>query len=120
MRYETRTERVGEWLGDVPQGWDYNAFYEKHLGQNRDMFDKSVKLFKEMDEALRRGAEVHACLSGGFWHKVYHCGLYDGWVFWVERPCISYQGPIRCEHRDEFYNLRHLRIVEKAKGESHE
>lgn len=110
MRTETHTVRVGEWLGDVPKDWDYEAFYEKHLGQSKTAFDCAVKLFKEMDSALKSGMKVFATQSGGFTHQVYSCGLYDGWAFWVPRPCYSYKGPIPSVHIDEFYNLRGLRI----------
>lgn len=113
MRLETQTVRVGEWLGDVPSDWDYEAFYQKHLSSNREYFERSVKLFKEMDAALKRGAKVFATQSGDFTHEVYRCGLYDGWVFWEPRPCYSYKGPIGVD-RDEFYNLWYLRIKEKA------
>jgi hypothetical protein len=112
MRYETKQVRVGEWLGDVPKEWDYEAFYKKYLGQNRDIFDRAVALFKEMDAALKRGAKVWATQSGGFTHEVVGCGLYDGWVFWVPRPCYSYRGPLPVEHIDEFYNLYGLKIEE--------
>ena len=111
MRLETRTERVGEWLGDVPEDWDYEAFFEKRL-QNRETFELGMRLFKEMAAALKRGAKVYATQCGGFTHEVYSCGLYDGWVFWEPRPCYSYRGPIPGAHRDEFYNLRALRIEE--------
>lgn len=114
MRTETHTVSVGEWLGDVPDSWDYEAFYAKYLGQNKESFDMAVKLYKEMDAALRRGDKVWATQSGGFTHQVYSCGLYDGWAFWVPRPCYSYKGPIPSEHIHEFYNLCSLRIEEVA------
>ena len=110
MRYETQTVRIGEWLGAVPENWDYEAFYEKHLGRSKDSFERSVALFKEMDAALRAGKKVFATQSGNFSHEVYRCGLYDGWVFWVPRPCYAYVGPIPAEHIDEFYNLIDIRI----------
>ena len=110
MRYENKQVRIGEWLGDVPEDWDYDAFYKEYLCQNRDLFDESVRLFKEMDAAIKRGAKVFATQSGGFVNEVYRCGLYDGWVFWIPRPCYSYKGPLPVEHRDEFYNLRAIRI----------
>lgn len=112
MRLETQTIRIGEWLGEVPDDWDYEAFYQKHLGQNREWFDRAVTLFKEMDAALKRGATVWATQSGNFTHLVYHCGLYDGWPFWIPRPCYRYEGPIPAEHIDEFYNLQNLMIEE--------
>jgi len=110
MRIETQQVRIGEWLGDVPEDWDYDAFRKRHLSLNKTDFDKAVKLFKEMDTALKRGATVWATVSGNFTHKVYHCGLYDGWIFWTPRPCYAYEGPIPGEHRNEFYELRRIRI----------
>ena|SRR3990167_10426651 len=112
MKLETETYRVGEWLGDVPENWDYELFYNKHLGQNKDQFDRAVKMYKEMEIALKRGATVRATQSGDFTHKVYRCGLYDGWPFWIPRPCYAYHGPIPGEHIDEFYNLRYIRVEE--------
>ncbi len=109
MRYETQTVRIGEWLGEVPEDWDYDAFYRKHLegsGFRRESFEESVRLFRDMAAALKRGEKVSAVSSGGFSREVYSCGLYDGWVFWEPRPCYSYKGPISGEHIDEFYNLR--------------
>jgi len=114
MRFETKTVRIGEWIGDVPDDWDYDEFYKQHLGQNRESFDKAVALFKEMDSALKSGAKVFATQSGGFTHEVYRCGLYDGWVFWVARPCYSYEGPLYGKHIDEFYNLRAIRIENQS------
>lgn len=110
MRYETKQIRIGEWLGDVPENWDYDAFYAKYISQNKESFDRSVALFKEMDAALRSGKRVIATQSGQFSHEVYKCGLYDGWAFWVPRPCYSYKGPISGEHIDEFYNLTSIKI----------
>lgn len=117
MKLVTRTERVGEWLGDVPGDWDYDAFFVRWLASctsgnpsAKEHFDRSVELFKAMAEALKAGKTVHAMTSGGFWHEVYHCGLYDGWVFWVPRPCFVYKGPIPGEHRDEFYSIQQIRI----------
>ena|SRR3990167_9417277 len=110
MRLETRSVRIGEWIGEVPEDWDYEAFYSNHLRRNRESFDRSVKLFKEMDAALKSGKKVWATQSGDFTHEVYHCGLYDGWVFWVPRPCYSYHGPILGQHIDEFYNITSVRI----------
>lgn len=110
MRYEQRTVRIGEWLGDVPDDWDYESFYKKHLGQNREYFERSVEAFKQADNALREGKEVWIEVSGGFSHKVYKCGLYDGWPFWTPRPCFSYKGPIPSEHVEEFYNVWYVRI----------
>lgn len=116
MRLETSTVRIGEWLGDVPEDWDYEAFFKRYL-QNRDYFERGQRLFKEMAAALKRGAKVYATQSGDFTHEVYHCGLYDGWVFWEPRPCYSYKGPLPGEHLDEFYNLLGLRIVEPASSD---
>jgi hypothetical protein len=109
MRLETQTVRIGEWLGDVPDDWDYEAFFAKYL-QNRSYFERGRDLFKEMAAALKRGATVYAMQSGGFEHLVCYCGLYDGWVFWVPRPCYAFRGPIGTD-RDEFYNIVGLRIV---------
>lgn len=114
MRLETRTVRVGEWLGDVPADWDFDGWYTEHLarsGYPRDWYDRAVALYKEMAEALKRDQIVYATQTGGYEHLVYSCGLYDGWVFWKSRPCYSYKGPIAGAHRDEFYNLRSLRVV---------
>ena len=117
MRTETRIVTIGEWLGDVPADWDYEAFCDKWLGTRSgdahdQQYKKAIMLFKEMDAALKRGAHVRATQVGGFSHLVYRCGLYDGWAFWVPRPCYSYKGPIPAEHIDEFYNLRALDIEE--------
>ena len=112
MRLETKTVKVGEWLGDVPEDWDYDEFYEENLGQNKEMHDKAVALFKEMAEAVKQGKKVYATQSGGFTHEVYGCGLYDGWVFWKPRPCYSYKGPIPGAHTDEYYNLRAIKVVD--------
>ena len=113
MKLKTVTIKEGEWLGDVPADWDYEAFYQKYLGQNRDYFERSVIAFKEMCTALIRGETVWVTQSGDFTHQVIHCGLYDGWVFWVPRPCYSYIGPLPTEHIDEFYNVMRIRIEAK-------
>ena len=114
MRFETRQVRVGEWLGDVPRDWDWEAFRKKFLSTRAvDDYNKSAGLFEQMAEAIERGAEVTAYVSGGFGHKVLRCGLYDGWPFWEPRPCYRYKGPIPAEHIDEFYNLQSIKIEEK-------
>lgn len=115
MRLETQTVRVGEWLGDVPPDWDFDAFYRRHLegcGHRRDYFNEAVQHYRTMEAALKRGATVYATGSGGFTHLVYSCGLYDGWAFWEPRPCFSYQGPIPGEHKGEFYHLIGVRVEE--------
>jgi hypothetical protein len=113
MRYETQTIKIGEWLGDVPDNWDFEKFYTENLGQNKESHDRAVKLYKDMAAALKRGATVWATQSGNFSHEVYSCGLYDGWPFWKPRPCYSYRGPIPSEHIDEYYNLMEIKIKEK-------
>ena len=118
MRLETQTVTIGEWLGDVPEGWDFDAFYKKYLNQNKISFDESVLLYRKMEAALKRGAKVWATQSGGFTHEVIHCGLYDGWVFWVPRPCYAYRGPIPGAHREELYNLHAIRIEEMNRSET--
>lgn len=112
MRTETRTVLIGEWLGDVPEDWDFEKFYAENLSQHKESHDRAVKLYKEMAAALKRGATVWATQSGDFTHKVIGCGLYDGWVFWKPRPCYAYEGPIPAAHTDEYYNLRAIRIEE--------
>lgn len=114
MKYVTRQEAIGEWLGDVPDGWDYGKFYTKHLSRNETWHNESVQLFKQISQALKDGKDVYAEKSGGFVHKVYSCGLYDGWPFWEPRPCYSYKGPLPCEHIGEYYDLIGVKINEKA------
>lgn len=103
--------RIGEWLGDVPADWDFDKFCSRNLSQNKLHYDHAIQFFWEMAAALKRGDEVWAIQSGGFAHLVYSCGLYDGWPFWIPRPCYSYKGPISAPHTDEFYNLIAIRVV---------
>lgn len=116
MRYEQKTVRVGEWLGDVPDDWDYEDFNQKYLVSgcgnleyHNQRYQKSIKLFKEMSEALKNGKTVFAS-DGNFTHEVVKCGLYDGWVFWVPRPCYAYIGPLPVEHRAELYGIISITI----------
>jgi hypothetical protein len=110
MRYETVTHRAGEWLGDVPEDWNYDEFCDKFLSADRKIYEESIQLFKEMSAAIKQGKKVIATESGQFSHEVLSCGLYDGWPFWVPRPCYSYKGPIPGEHIAEFYDLTSIRI----------
>lgn len=111
MRLETQTVRIGEWLGDVPLDWNYNKFYQENLNHDKERHDKSVEYFKQMAQALKEGKEVSATTSGGFFHHVYHCGLYDGWVFWKPRPCFCYKSTLGTA-TEEYYNLQRITIKE--------
>ena len=116
MRIETRGVRVGEWLGDVPDDWDYEGFYERYLracDPYKKDYDRAVEVFKKLDLALRGGLKVQAIETGGFTYEVYKCGLYDGWPFWIPRPCYAYYRPNRKSISREFYDLYDLKIGER-------
>lgn len=117
MITKTVTVREGEWLGDVPDDWDFEAFFNKHIAggmccspeRKKERLDRVVAMFKQMAQALKDGKEVWATQSGDFTHRVLSCGLYDGWVFWEPRPCYLYSGTLGAE-KDEFYNLTAIKI----------
>lgn len=112
MRLETKTIRIGEWLGDVPADWDYDKFHDENLSCSKEMHDQAVALFTEMARALKQGRNVFATQTSNFTHEVSSCGLYDGWAFWEPRPCYSYKGPISGKHIGEYYDLRAIKIVD--------
>lgn len=115
---KTRTVQVtdGEWLGPVPADYDFQAFYDEYLkgsGHRQESYDRAVATYKATAEALERGARVWV-ECGQFTHQVYRCEMYDGWVFWVPRPCLAYVGPIPGEHIDELYDMTRIARIEEA------
>ena len=115
MKIETRQVRNGEWSSPINKDWSYEAFYKNHLasiGGKKATFDKSVKLFKEMDAALQRGAQVRATGPSECAREVYFCAMYDGWPFWEPRPCFAYRGPLPGVDIGEFYELRLIRVFD--------
>jgi hypothetical protein len=89
VRYETRTERIGEALG--PIDWDSPEF--EKLGGGRG----SAK-FREMAEAHAAGKRVEVTTDGGWprvgWHELIRCEMYDGWPFWRPVPSFQSMGPL--------------------------
>ena len=110
MRYETKIVCHGEWLGEVPEDWDYDEWHEKHLSCKKSDYDRTVATFKDLLNEYKAGKTICFCNSGGFSHKVLKVGLYDGGVFWKPRPCIRYVGPIPGEHVAGFYDVRSFRV----------
>lgn len=90
MRTETRTVRVGEYLG--PVDWDYD--FEEHGWDRTGAFNP--ELIPGRVEMLRKLAEnpdgYEATTDGGWprvgWGRVGRVGMYDGWPYWKPTPSV--------------------------------
>ena len=84
MRYETRTERVGEFLG--PVNWDFDF----------DTDDERVQRLRDIEAGIARGENWEATTDGGVprvgWGEVLAVGMYDGWPYWRPMPSVLIAG----------------------------
>ena len=89
MRTETRTVRIGEYLG--PVDWSYD--FSKHDSGGDPRYRATLlEKFKAMSEGFARGEKWRATVDGGSprigWGNVLEVGMYDGWPYW--RPVPSF------------------------------
>lgn len=93
MRTETRTVRIGEWLGPVDWSYDFASHDWNHGGgTNPDHVSRCVSMLRELDEGIARGEVWEATTDGGIprvgWGRVLDIGMYDGWPYWRPVPSV--------------------------------
>jgi len=84
MRTETRTVRVGEFLG--PVDWDFDFGVD----------DERVRRLRDIEAGIARGETWQATTDGGWprfgWGEVLAVGMYDGWPYWSPTPSVLISG----------------------------
>lgn len=97
MRTETRTVRIGEWLGPVDwDGFDFedamSGMYRCHPRDGARLRQQKIDQFRKLDEAIKRGERYEATTYGGIprcgWGEVVQIGMYDGWPYWKPYPSV--------------------------------
>jgi hypothetical protein len=99
MRYETVTNRIGEYLG--PIDWNYD-FAQHNWGPNHGGINP--ELSRKLDwlrELEANPQHYQATTDGGWpkigWKRVVQVGMYDGWPFWKPVPSVQIAGTLGCE-----------------------
>lgn len=94
-------ERVGEWFteGTVDE---WLAVYD---GRIQKPSDEQIAMIRRLVTPPPAGQFWVVCVMGGYWHRLYDVGLYDGWVYWRKRIALSTDGPIPVAHTHEAYHL---------------
>lgn len=115
MRFETRTERIGENMG--PIDWSYN--FRKHFDcyctsdEGRDeICERSKERLRTAEQRLKDGKRTLMTTYGGWprcgWGDVIEVGMYDGWPYWQPTPSIRISGTLGAEWHsfDSFTDMR--------------
>lgn len=94
MRYETRTERIGERVADL----DWAAV---DADAKSDWSKRSAGILRVVADAFAAGKPVKATTDGGWprfgWKRVLDVGMYDGWPYWRPFPSVLLGGPFGSE-----------------------
>lgn len=104
MRYETRVERIGEWLGPVDFSYDFakHGWGNGRGGINPGRVPPSIEMMRKLsaqpDGWLYSPSDFSA-------FPVVNVGMYDGWPFWEPTPAIGYVGPLGSVEVAFFYDL---------------
>lgn len=87
MRTETRTVRIGEWLGPVDWDYDFAAHgWDRPGGAcNPALIPDAIETLRTVEEGLARGERWKISEHGGT-YEVIQVGMYDGWPFWKPTP----------------------------------
>ena len=100
MRYETVTQRIGEYLG--PIDWSYD-FTKHDWGPSRGGVNPQVSRTRiELLRTLEANPAAYiATTDGGSpkvgWKQVLAVGMYDGWPFWSPTPSVQIAGMLSVE-----------------------
>jgi len=110
VRTYTVTKREGEWLG--PVDWDYDFLARV---RDRKKTERYVGNLRHIVAILHRGGEVWSGDSGGFYHRVVHAGMYDGWPWWEPTPAILVEGPLGPTEKF-FYQCVYVQVQSLGEG----
>ena len=114
MYTRTVTEHEGEWFTDgTPDEWFAEHTKSANAGpgrDHRDLTDAQKDMIRRIAAPAPEGQFWVVC-EGGYWHRLWTVGLYDGWVFWRKRVCIGTDGPISGMHTHEGYHLERVALA---------
>ena len=109
------TPQWGEWFTDgTPDEWFAEHAKSAAWGGgsgHRDLTDEQKAWIRTLATTPPEGM-FWLVNEGGYWHRLWTLGLYDGWVFWRKRVCLGTDGPISGEHVHEGYDLRGIALGE--------
>jgi hypothetical protein len=102
MRTETRTVRIGEWLGPVDWDYDFRATgWDQGGSGNPDLIVVSMDALRAAEHGLKAGEEWWLT-SHGTDHRIIKVGMYDGWPYWEPTPSYLYETLFGCESTSWF------------------
>jgi hypothetical protein len=115
MRTETRTERIGEYLGPVDWSYDFTShdWSEGHGGVNPACTRQATLELRKLVELFDQGKTCMVSLYGEG-HRVLQVGMYDGWPFWKPTPSVLVSTWLGSEWHP-WYQIRNVCEAE-AKG----
>lgn len=99
MRYETKTVRVGELLGDIDWSYDFRSHFDcvgADDAGKQAVCDRQVERLRLIHAARKAERDIEATTYGGWqrcgWGKVLAVGMYDGWPYWKPTPSVLISG----------------------------
>jgi hypothetical protein len=108
MRYDTRTERIGEWFdGGAPDEW--LAVHAAAPGL-RALDPVQADMIRRLASPPPDGC-VWLVGDGDTLHQMITVGLYDGWPFWRKRIAVLRDGTLGPEVA-EAYNINSVVVGE--------
>lgn len=112
MRIYQVTEREGELLGPVDYSYDFNQHTSCWGGPEARKVERMfrhIELLHKAERRLGRGENVWVETGGGFWHQLWHVGMYDGWPFWKPTPALCVKGVLGAQW-DFWYELQAVEV----------
>ncbi len=113
MKTRIVTEQEGEWFTDgTPAEWFavHTASAARSDG-HRDLTDAQKDIVRLLVIPPPAGHFWVVQTNGGYWHRLWTVGLYDGWPFWRKRVCVGTDGPIPGMHEHSGYDLEACRLA---------
>lgn len=113
MRTETRTVRIGEWLGPIDWSYDFAAHgWDRSGSCNPDLIPESIETLRKVEEGLARG-ERWMVTEHQTHHEVIQVGMYDGWPFWKPTPTYLLKSWCGAEE-SSWFGPHHARRIEES------
>lgn len=95
MRTETRTVRIGEYMGPIDWSYDFRSHFNSYgcSDAGRDeACEKAKRRLRVVLDRLEQKLPIFATNYGGSprcgIYPVIQAGMYDGWPWWRPVPCI--------------------------------
>lgn len=114
MRTETRTVKIGEWLGPIDWGYDFFAWgWDRKGSCNPALIPGAIECLRTVEAGLARGERWQVTAHGGT-SEVLSVGMYDGWPYWKPTPFYLLKHWLGAEPQSWFSPHNPRQVIEDA------